>query len=609
MKRIYSSYVQSAPVRRPLKIFASDPMVGTTAPRRISIEVANEPNMVPGPSGERIEVMDYDGAHDRFYPPLDLNERAVLMQNGLDPTESDPRFHQQMVYAVASKTLENFDFALGRQLSLRRRGRPKLRLFPHAFHGANAFYAPDLHAILFGYFRADRENPGQNMPGQNIFTCLSHDIIAHETTHAIVHRLRRYFLEPSNRDVLAFHEGFSDLVALFQHFSYRDLLRDEIQKVRTDIRRDGMLVRMAQQFGEATGMGRELRSALGKQVSRLDNSIVEPHRRGSILVAAVFDAFFSIYQRRIADLIRIATGGTGNLPDGDLHPDLVSRVSEEASRTAQTVLVMCIRAFDYLPPVDITFGDYLRALVTADYELLPQDDLGRRAAVIGAFRNRGIYPRSVPSLAEESLLWEENPGNVQDLPMETADLQRVLLVSASNVSRQVPTSKSSTKKFMAEENVSDEGVELEINKEVVKILHTWATQPENMAALSLSPAHKVEVHGFHPVYRVASDGKLLIELVAHFAQQDRTTTEEFGGIPFRGGTTIVASVDGQVRYVIAKPIATTNRDGEAEARLHELRTYLRELDGADPLLPYGGPTYTANRMKLRMNLAALHGGY
>jgi hypothetical protein len=27
---------------------------------------------------------------------------------------------------------------------------------------------------------------------------------------------------------------------------------------------------------------------------------------------------------------------------------------------------MSIRAFDYLPPFDITFGDYLRALVTAD---------------------------------------------------------------------------------------------------------------------------------------------------------------------------------------------------------------------------------------------------
>src|SRR4051794_1760868 len=135
------------------------------------------------------------------------------MRGGLDPTESDPRFHQQMVYAVAMKTLENFDRALGRTIDLRRRKYPKLRILPHAFHGANAFYDRELHAVLFGYFRADKSDMA-NLPGQNVFTCLSHDIIAHEMTHALVDRLRPYFFDPSNVDVLAFHEGFADIVAL-----------------------------------------------------------------------------------------------------------------------------------------------------------------------------------------------------------------------------------------------------------------------------------------------------------------------------------------------------------------------------------------------------------
>jgi len=38
----------------------------------------------------------------------------------------------------------------------------------------------------------------------------------------------------------------------------------------------------------------------------------------------------------------------------------------EAARAAQHVLNMCIRALDYCPPVALTFGDYLRALITAD---------------------------------------------------------------------------------------------------------------------------------------------------------------------------------------------------------------------------------------------------
>ena len=35
--------------------------------------------------------------------------------------------------------------------------------------------------------------------------------------------------------------------------------------------------------------------------------------------------------------------------------------------------MMCIRAFQYLPPVDVTFGDFLRSAVTADRDLFPAD--------------------------------------------------------------------------------------------------------------------------------------------------------------------------------------------------------------------------------------------
>ena len=38
---------------------------------------------------------------------------------------------------------------------------------------------------------------------------------------------------------------------------------------------------------------------------------------------------------------------------------------------AERLLTICIRALDYCPPTDITFGEYLRALVTADYDLKP----------------------------------------------------------------------------------------------------------------------------------------------------------------------------------------------------------------------------------------------
>src|SRR5258705_2773048 len=142
--------------------------------------------------------------------------------------------------------------------------------------------------------------------------------------HAIVDRLRPLFLEPSNIDVLAFHEGFADIVALFQHFSFQDILRDQLQRTRLDVRSPTPLVQLARQFGFATGGGRALRSALDEPNTKLNDATSEPHDRGSILVAAVFDGFSKTYHRRITDLVRIPTVGTVTLPQGDLHPDLVN---------------------------------------------------------------------------------------------------------------------------------------------------------------------------------------------------------------------------------------------------------------------------------------------
>ena len=56
--------------------------------------------------------------------------------------------------------------------------------------------------------------------------------------------------------------------------------------------------------------------------------------------------------------------------------------------------------------MDITFGEYFRALITADRDLVPDDDRGYRAAFIGAFRRRGIYPAFVRNLSVEGVCWD-----------------------------------------------------------------------------------------------------------------------------------------------------------------------------------------------------------
>ena len=69
----------------------------------------------PGPVGEYLEVVDIDPASNRVYDPVDLNDKMLLAQDGLPPSEGNPQFHQQMVYAVAMTTIGHFERALGRR--------------------------------------------------------------------------------------------------------------------------------------------------------------------------------------------------------------------------------------------------------------------------------------------------------------------------------------------------------------------------------------------------------------------------------------------------------------------------------------------------------------
>ena len=433
------------PPRR-LRVLAFDPGTGNKFQNRsirtVTITLPwefdpSDPN-APfwGPRGEYLEIIDYDPASGVFYEPIDLNAQEVLLNDGLAASEEDPRFHQQMVYAVAMETIQLFEQALGRVVlwAPRKARLPKhdfdqeffcrrLRIYPHALREANAYYDPRKKALLFGYFTAGQESRAAP-PGTTVFTCLSHDIIVHETCHAILDGLHPRFAEGSHPDMLALHEAFADIVALFQQFSHPEVLANQIARTRGDLEQQSLLASLAQEFGEAVGRGGALRDALGGMKDgkwqprdadpRALDRATGPHARGSILVAAVFRAFLTIYKSRTADLIRIASGGSGILGAGAIDPDLVNRLASEASQSARHVLQICIRAMDYCPPVSVSFGDYLRAIITADHDLYPDDDKGYRRAFIEAFTAWGLYPDDMPVVTENSLVWPSMSDVVQD---------------------------------------------------------------------------------------------------------------------------------------------------------------------------------------------------
>ena len=443
-----SLHSNKKPTVRRLRGYAFDPSLSlqldTIDVNNITFKLEWEPldqpdprSPVTVPCGEYIEIIDYDPATGVFYPPVNLDDTELLLQDGLEPNVNNPQFHQQMVYAVIMTTIKNFEKALGRKIQWAehvyykiRNGRKefvsefveRLRVYPHALRQANAYYHPDKKALLFGYFPAAPASPMLQLPGSTVFTCLSHDIIAHETTHAILDGLHRRYIEPTHPDTRAFHEAFADTVALFQHFTFPEVLKHQIAQTRGNLSSNNLLGQLAQEFGKAVGCYGSLRDFIGsynEATGKWEPQKPNPaeyqtefgfHKRGAILVAAIFDAFLNIYRRRIQTILRIATDGSGILREGELHPDLVNKLAEMAAKTASHILRICVRALDYCPPVDITFGDYLRAIITADKDMVADDEGDYRVAFIEAFQKRGIFPKGVKSMSVESLCYMEYPG-------------------------------------------------------------------------------------------------------------------------------------------------------------------------------------------------------
>jgi hypothetical protein len=584
------SPLDTRPERRPLRIFAFDPMLARAGDHRVTVEIPYRLIKHDERSfgDDRLEVVDYDASTQTYLRAVNLDDPKIAMTQGLEPVEQDPQFHQQMVYAVASKVLENFDRALGRRL--RFKGGDRLRLIPHAFQGRNAYFDGELNAVLFGYFLADEDDPGANLPGQLIFTCLSHDIVAHEVAHAALSRLKAYYNEPTNPQVPALHEAFADLMAMFQRLTFPEVVAPAIRESRGDLLDpNNRLIDVGAQFGSAAGKGGPLRRIIARKPDpALFARTREPHALGWILVSAVYEGFVTNHRRRTRDLFRLATGGSGELPEGELHPDFVNRLTSECVRTAQSVLSMCIRATDYLPPVDPTFSDFLRAMITADFELNRADDTGLRAAMIEAFRQRGIRLESVGSLAVPSLLLEsEDTTGTQPDPKLAELVSELLRYGAKQLDRNyLPQPQTERKRrtlrkldkptewlvqqndvLMGPDDVGDEIREISEEEEpeavlryVAKELTKWAK--ENLPRLKLDTTLPVAVRGFHPVHRIAPSGELLVEMVVHFVQTNKSMeNEDLGGLKYRAGVTMIVNFDGYIRYLIKKPFHVEREKG------------------------------------------------
>jgi hypothetical protein len=232
-------------------------------------------------------------------------------------------------------------------------------------------------------------------------------------------------------------------------------------------------------------------------------------------VAVVLRVFLQIWVKRLTPL----------LEDG--HSSLASSVAaEEGGTAAAQLLNIAIRALDYLPPVDMTYRDYLSALLTADQQLYPDDTRYRyRDALRTEFEAFGIQPAS--SRVSDGV-WEPPPTGVFTLAgLHFERLQRD------------PTS-------------------------VFRFI--W----ENRDALGIFPDAFTRVTSVRPVLRVSRDGTLLRETVAEYVQTLRIYSPELKTLGIRkpdgmrhsrmvtlyGGGTLVFSDYGQLKFHVGTGVVS-----------------------------------------------------
>lgn len=535
------------PVDRELRVYAIDPTVATLEGKVAVVQVPYEP-LAPGPEGTHFKIESYDSSQRVHYRRARLDDRDVLLRGGYVPSESDPCFAQQMIYAVCSNVYAAFRRALGRPPCWARSVGPKLRVFPHSRYDANACYDEVRGELHFGYCKAPDQTTDNTLPGGFVFTCLSHDVIVHETTHALLDGMRSHFTVPSGPDVVAFHEAFADLMALFQRFSHKDIVRHAIRSHRGDVGAAEHLTELASQLGHTLGYAKELRSAIDcvgadRAPRQVYDETLEAHDLGAVLVAAVFEAFIVIYRRKTERYIRLATGGSGQLPSGQLPVELEELLSEASAALAAQFQSICIRAIDYCPAVELTFGEYLRAMITADRDLVPSDPWDYRGAIVEAFRRRRIYPRDVPSLSPEAMLWL--PTREPLSPIEGLEFSN-LRVGTDGASA------ASAKELQRRARVLGEFISQQRHLQEFGLV---ASGDARLAGDDVTPPC---IHSIRSVRRVGPDGTLACDLIAEITQT-RHVRHGAHHFDYAGGSTVIIGADGRIRYAIVKNVAGTDR--------------------------------------------------
>ncbi|MFG1201786.1 hypothetical protein V5F29_05280 [Xanthobacter aminoxidans] len=357
---------------------------------------ATEP-LLDGPVSRRVAVIDLDPATGavmpgaKFIAPKNQAPGRYHIANELDPDATD--FKQVSVFTAVVRMMSIFEApdVLGRKLRWAFDGE-QLLVVPRAGKMPNAFYHRDSRSLQFFFI----DDP--KAPGKLIHTCLSPDIVAHEATHAILDGIAPDLYDATSPQSLAMHEAIADLGAVMLAVRTQRLLARVMNATGGDIGKSEEFNSIARQFGEAVygEDGRPLRD-LSNDAS-MDNpgnlDLNEPHDLSTVLTGALYallvreyktiqeEDFQKALRKESAELGRSLTLIEQQKLRFSISGLALFKATEKFKRIA-------FRALDYLPPGEISFADFGRAMVAADTYSNPEDP-EPRAFIKAEFALRGM---------------------------------------------------------------------------------------------------------------------------------------------------------------------------------------------------------------------------
>ena len=334
-----------------------------------------------GPVSRRVAVLDFDPKTGALEPGVSYvlpKKGNVLGHYALpDPLDlNSPAFGQVSVFATVSKTIQMFEHkdVLGRQIRWAFDA-PQLLVVPRAGRDENAYYERDSHSLQFFFF------PSHQDENELVYTCLARDIVAHETGHAILDGIAPHLwlaITPQSR---ALHEAIGDLTALLVSIDSRTLRETVLEQTGGSIENSTHFSAVAEQFGMARGTG-ALRDLNQKDLILNDEIRGDEHDLCQVLTAALYSVLILMHEDRKKWEVT-ATGKDDYKVSG--------RALVNAARQFRR---MTMRALDYLPPGEISFADYGRAIIAPDQAAYPDGNKERDWLCNEFVRRRMVRDRS-----------------------------------------------------------------------------------------------------------------------------------------------------------------------------------------------------------------------